>query len=150
MWTFGHGVREIERSNQWVVVEETATTGAVLLFTAFACLGLIVFRDVVGTVIALFLFSIGLYAAVGSTFTADRDRRVLVIKRRIMLWTFEKVYEAKAIDRIYVRFTIKGSGLAVRFRSGRSKDLTMSLGSARTLDAAAAALNHFLYKPHHR
>jgi predicted GNAT superfamily acetyltransferase len=109
---------------------------------------LITFRDAVSVAPALFFASLGVYASVRSSFIADRNRRVLVVKRRIMLWTFERVYEAMAIDRVYVRFTIRGSGLALGFKSGRSKDLTMSLSSASTLDEAAAALNHFLYTPH--
>ena len=111
---------------------------------AFALLTLIVFRTAIGAGLALFFASIGLYSAVRSSFIADRTRGILVIKRQIVLWTFERVYEANTIDRIFVRVTIRGSGLAVRFKSGRSKDLTMSLGSANTLDGAAAALNHFL------
>jgi predicted GNAT superfamily acetyltransferase len=131
-----------------VVVDETRTSGAALLFVAFAVLVLITFRDAVSVAPALFFASLGVYASVRSSFIADRNRRVLVVKRRIMLWTFERVYEAMAIDRVYVRFTIRGSGLALGFKSGRSKDLTMSLSSASTLDEAAAALNHFLYTPH--
>ena len=109
---------------------------------------LVVYRNAVGVVLAFFFACFGLYAAVKSLFVGDRNRGVLVIKRRIGQWTFERVYEARAIDQIYVRFTIKGSGLAVRFKSGRSKDLTMSLGTATNLEDAAAALNHFLHKPH--
>jgi hypothetical protein len=147
VWTFGHAVREIERTRYHVVVEETATTGAAVLFLAFAFFELIVFRNAVGALLASFTASIGLYASGRSSFIADRQHCVLVIQRRIMLWTFERVYEAPTIDRIYVRFTIKGSGLAVGFKSGRSKDLTLSLGSAANLEAAAAALNHFLRRP---
>jgi hypothetical protein len=88
------------------------------------------------------------YAATNSLFVGNRSRGVLIVKRRLGPWTFEKVYDAKLIDRMWVRFTIKGSGLAVRFRSGRSKGLTMSLGSEPNhLEQAAAALNHFLYVP---
>jgi hypothetical protein len=32
MWSFGHSVREIEHSRHRVVIEETATTGAVWFF----------------------------------------------------------------------------------------------------------------------
>lgn len=116
MWTFGHSVREIERSHHEVVVEETSTKGAVILF--------------------------------GASFAADRTRRALIIKRRIGILTREKVYDAGTIDRIFVRVTINGDGLAVRFKSGRSKSLTMSLGSGVSLEDAAAALNQFLYVPH--
>jgi len=62
--------------------------------------------------------------------------------------TWEKVYDASTIDLIFVRVTNKGNGLAVRFKSGRSKSLTMSLGSGDSVEAAAAALNQFLYVPH--
>lgn len=100
-----------------------------------------------GIVLALWLASFGLYAAISSSFIADRNRRVLVVRRRVGRWTFERIYEATTIDRVYVRSTIKGSGLAVRFKSGRSKGLTMSLGFATNLEGMAAALNHFLYTP---
>jgi hypothetical protein len=148
VWTFGHAVREIERSHQQVIVEETPTTGAILLFAAFAFLMLISLRNTVGMLLAFFCAAIALYAAVGSSFVADRNRRVLVIKRRVWVWTFERVYEASTIDRVFVRATIKGDGLAVRFKSGRSKELTMSLGFGDNLEDAAAALNQFLYTPH--
>jgi hypothetical protein len=82
VWTFGHAVREIERSHQQVVVEETATAGAALLFAAFAVFGLLTFRNAVGAVLASFFASIALYASVRSSFIADRNRRVLVIRRR--------------------------------------------------------------------
>ena len=144
MWKLGHAVREIERSHQRLVVEETATTGAAVLFGALALVTLIAFRHTIGVVFTLFFAAVGLYAVVRSSFVADRTRRVLVIKRRIALWNFERVYEAKTIDRVYVRSTIKGSGLAVRFKSGRSKYLTMSLGSATGLEGIAGALNQFL------
>jgi hypothetical protein len=150
VWTFGHAVREIERTHQQLIVEETATTGAAVLFVTFAVFVLIFFRNLLGALVALYFAAFGLYLSVKSSFIADRNRGVLVVRRQIVLWTFEKVYEANTIDRIYVRFTIKGSGLAVRFKSGRNKDLTMSLGSASTLEGAAGALNHFLYTPHRR
>ena len=144
-WSRRAGSREVGRTHQQIVVEETPTTAAVFIFGGFACLALIA-RDRIGVVLALVLGSIALYAAVRSTFVADRNRHVLLIKRRILFWTFERVYEASAIDRIYVRYMGRGgSGLAVRFKSGRSKSLTMSLGSGRGLDGLAGALNHFLY-----
>ena len=154
MWTFGHAVREVERTHHRVVIEETATKGAVWEFGAFALFALIAFRNAmgnvrtIGLVLTVFLASIALYAAVRSLFVADKDRRVLVVKRRIGILTYEKVYEAKDIDRIFVRVTIKGNGLAIRFKSGRCKSLTMSLGSGDSLEDAAATLNQFLYMPH--
>lgn len=147
MWDFGHAVREVDRSHQQIAIEETATTGAVFIFGGFACLGLIA-HDRIGLLLGLVLGSIALYAAVRSTFIADRNRRVLLIRRRILFWTLERVYEVSTIDRVYVRYMGKGgSGLAVRFKSGRSKNLTMSLGSASGLEEIAGALNHFLYTP---
>ncbi len=101
-----------------------------------------------GVVLAFFMASLALYAAVSSSFVADRTRRALIIKRRIGVLTWEKVYEASTIDRIFVRVTSKGNGLAVRFKSGRSKSLTMLLGSGDSVEDAAAALNQFLYMPH--
>ena len=101
----------------------------------------------VGVVLGFFMAGLAVYAAISSSFVADRSRRVLIIKRRIGVLAFEKVYDASTIDRVFVRVTIKGNGLAVRFKSGRSKGLTMSLGS-EDLEDAAAALNQFLYVPH--
>lgn len=144
MWSLGHAVREIERSHQRLVIEETATTGAALLFGALALVTLLAFRSTTGAAVCLFFVSAGLCAGVRSVFIADRTRRVLVIERRIAFWNFERVYDAKAIDRIYVRSTLKGSGLAVRFKSGRRKDLTMSLGSTIGLEGLACTLNYFL------
>jgi hypothetical protein len=150
VWTFGHSVREIERSQHHVVVEETATKGAVIIFGAFALLEGVVFRNAagnaraVGLALGLFFAAIALYAAVRSSFVANRSRRVLIVNRRIGALAFEKVYDASTIDRIFVRVTIKGNGLAVRFKSGRSKGLTMSLSSVDPLEDAAATLNQFL------
>jgi hypothetical protein len=154
VWTFGHAVREIERTHHQVVIEETATKGAVWEFGAFALLALVVFRSaignvrIIGLVLTLFFTSIALYAAVRSSFVADKDRRVLVVKQRIGVLSYEKVYEAKDIDRVFVHSTIDGSGLSLRFKSGRTKGLTMSLGVGDGLEDAAAALNQFLYMPH--
>ena len=154
MWTFGHAVREIERSHDYVVVEESATKGAVILFGPFAVLDPFIFRNAVGgafavgVVLSIFFAMLTFYAAIASSFVADRSRQVLIIKRRIGALAFEKVYGASTIDRIFVRVTIKGNGLAVRFKSGRSKGLTMSLGSGDNLENAAAALNQFLHTPH--
>jgi hypothetical protein len=135
-------------------VEETATKGAVIVFGAFALLDLVSFRRAVGNVfalgmvLALFMAGLALYAAISSSFVADRTRRALIIKRRIGILTRERVYDASTIDRIFVRATLKGNGLAVRFKSRRSKSLTMSLGSGDRLEDAAAALNQFLNVPH--
>jgi hypothetical protein len=148
MWTLGHAVREVERSDHYVVVEETATTGAVMLFGAFACLTLAIFRNVLGLVLAFFFASLAVYAAVRSSFVADKGRGVLVIKRQIGPWNRERHYDARAIDRVFVPITIKGNGLAVRFKSGRRMSLTMSLGFDSDLEGAAAALNEFLHTPH--
>ena len=154
MWTFGHSVREIERSHHEVVVEEAATKGALIEFGAFALLDLVSFRKArgqalaVGVALGFLLAGLALYAAISSSFVADRSRRVLIIRRRLGVLTLKKAYEAKEIDRVYVRSTSKGSGLYVRFKSGRSKGLTTSLGSGDGLEDAAAALNQFLYVPH--
>ena len=139
VWKFGHAVREIERSQHHVVVEETATKGAVILSGAFALLDPVVFRNATGNAFAVglapafFFATIALYAAVRSSFVANRSRRVLIVNRRIGALAFEKIYDASTIDRIFVRVTIKGNGVAVRFKSGRSKALTMSLGSGDSL-----------------
>ncbi len=155
MWTFGHSVREVERSHHEVVVEETATKGAIILFGAFAILDLVSFRKARGQALAMgvalgFLMAgLALYSAISSDFVADRSRRVLIIKRRFGVLTLKKkAYDAKEMDRVYVRSTSKGSKLYVRFKSGRSKGLTTSLGSGDGLEDAAAALNKFLYVPH--
>jgi UDP-N-acetylmuramyl pentapeptide phosphotransferase/UDP-N-acetylglucosamine-1-phosphate transferase len=41
MWNFGHTVREIERSHNHVVIEETATIGGIWLFGGLALLTLV-------------------------------------------------------------------------------------------------------------
>jgi hypothetical protein len=139
---------EIERSHRRVVIVETATPGSALIFGVGGLAILVASRNMVGVAPALGLGCMALYAAVGSTFIADRDRRALVVRRRIGLWTIEKVYAANTIDRVYERRMGRGSGLAVRFKSGRSKNLMMSFDATAGLDAIAGALNHFLYTPH--
>jgi len=44
----------------------------------------------VGVVLAFFMSGLVLYAAISSSFVADRSRRVLIIKRRIGVLTLEK------------------------------------------------------------
>ncbi len=102
----------------------------------------------VGVVLSIFFAMLTFYAAIASSFVANRSRGILIVRRRIGALAFEKVYDASTIDRVFVRVTIKGNGLAVRFKSGRSTGLTMSLGSGHNLENAAAALNQFLYTLH--
>ena len=85
-----------------------------------------------------------LYASVQSTYTADRLGGQLIINRRILFSTLRTVYDAHTIDRVYVRHTQKGSGLYVRFKSGRNKRLSMSLEFI-SLEAFTVALNTTLY-----
>jgi hypothetical protein len=149
MWTLGHSVREVERSSNQVVVTESATVGAAGIFGAFAVLSFIVYRSRAGAVLTLFFASVATYAAVNSDFVADRNCGELVVRRRVGPWAIRRAYQARTIDQIYVRRSFhKGSGLAVRFKSGRSKNLTMSLGWTPDLDRIAATLNHFLHTPH--
>jgi hypothetical protein len=74
VWTFGHSVREIERSHHEVVVEEAATKGALIEFGAFALLDLVSFRKArgqalaVGVALGFLLAGLALYAAISSSF----------------------------------------------------------------------------------
>jgi hypothetical protein len=90
VWTFGHAIREVERSHQHLIMEETATWGATLLFGSAALLTLIVFRSLVGISIAVFFAAFALCAAVRSSFSVDRTRQCLIVTRRIGSWTFRK------------------------------------------------------------
>jgi hypothetical protein len=155
MWNFGHSVREIERSHDRVVIEETATMGAVWFFggLAMGTLLLLVTRprasrstfadEAVGACAVLFFALLALYASVRSTYTADRPSGQLIIERTILFWTVRTVYDAHTIDRVYVRHTQKGSGLYVRFKSSRNKRLSMSLEFS-SLEAFTVALNSTL------
>jgi hypothetical protein len=63
------------------------------------------------------------YAAISSSFVADRGRRVLIMKRRLGVLTFKKAYEAKEIDRVYVRWHIKkGTGCMCGSNQAEAKD----------------------------
>jgi hypothetical protein len=159
MWSLGHSVREIERSHQRVVIEETATTGGVWFFGGSALLTLLLWvtrprssrstlaEEAVGAFAVLFFASLALYASVRSTYTADRPSGQLTIERRILFSTIRTAYDAHTIDRVYVRHTQKGSGLYVRFKSGRKKRLSMSLEFI-SLEALTVALNTTLYTHH--
>jgi hypothetical protein len=119
--TFGHSVAEVERSHQHVVIRETATWGAALGFGTAAVLTAVAWRQLLGFVIALFLAAVALYASVTSDFIADRDRRCLIVRRRIGgAWSKQKAYDSAGIDRVYVRYTGKGCGLAVRLKVGQA------------------------------
>jgi hypothetical protein len=156
MWSFGHSVREIERSHHRVVIEESATLGAVWLFGGFALLALLLWatksRSTGATLVdeapaafaVCFFALLALYASVRSTYTADRLSRQLIVERRILFSTIRTAYDTHTIDRVYVRHTQKGSGFYVRFRSGRNKRLSMSL-EFTSLEGLTVALNTILY-----
>ena len=156
MWSFGHSVREIEVSRHRVVIEETATTGAVWLFGGMALLVLVLLltrprsskstlaEEAVGAFALIFFAMFALWASVRATYTADRRSGQLIIERRILFRTLRTAYDAHTIDRVYVRDTQKGSGLYVSFKSGRKKRLSVSLEFI-SLEAFAIALSTALY-----
>lgn len=159
MWNFGHSVREIERSHNHVVIEETATVGGIWLSGGLASLTLVLWlsrprsthlrlsEEAVGAFVVVFFASFALWASVRSPYTADRTSGQLVIERRILFRTFRTTYDAHSIDRVYVRDSQKGSGLYIRFKSGRRKRLSTSLEFVSLKDFAVA-LNKALYTPH--
>jgi hypothetical protein len=161
MWSFGHSVREVERSHDHVVIEETATTGAVWIFGGLVSLVLLLWltrpkptqarpsEEAVGALAVIFFTALALWASVRATYTADRRKGLLVIERRILFWTVRSAYDAYTIDRVYVRDTQKGSGLYVRFKSGRKKRLSVSM-EFTSLEPLAIALNTALYTHHER
>jgi hypothetical protein len=97
-WTLGHAVSEVERSHDRIVVEETATVGAVLIFVASALVVAFAFENLVGVMLAVWFACLGLYASVSSSFVADRKLRTFVVTRRVAKWSFEKSYKAEMID----------------------------------------------------
>lgn len=129
-----------------VVVSETATTGAVAIFGGLAVLSVFVYSGIAGAIVTAFFAGWAVYAAVASEFIADRVRGELLVRRRVGRWSIRKTYRAEGIAAVYVRRSIKGSGLALRFKSGRSKGLTMSLDWEPGLDGISATLNHFLHR----
>ena len=141
----GHSIKETERSSMHVVVSESATTWVAFLFGGFGVLALIIYSGVTGMIVTLFFACWAAYAAVASEFVADRGRGELLVRRHIGPWSFARAYTATDIAGVYVRRTVRGSGLALRFKSGRSKGLTMSLDWDPDLGRAAASLNHFLH-----
>ncbi len=146
---FGHSVTEKERSSLHVVVSETATTWTAAMFGGFAVLSLFLYRGIAGAILTLFFACWAAYAAVASEFVADRGRGELLVRRRIGPWSITRAYPVTDIAGVYVRRSFhKGNGLAVRFKSGRSKGLTMSLDWEPNLDPVAASLNHFLHTSH--
>ena len=159
MWSFGHSVRAIERSHNRAVIEETATTGAAWFFGGMALLVLMLWltrprshettlaEEAVGACVVIFFALFALWASVWATYTADRRSGQLVIERRILFWTLRTAYDAHTIDRVYVRDTRKGSGLYVRFKSGRKKRLSVSMEFI-SLEPFAIALNAALYTHH--
>lgn len=69
---FSHSVKEIERTSQRIVVEETATMGAVVFFGLLALLTTTAFFSSAGIALGLFFASIAVYSGVRSLFIADR------------------------------------------------------------------------------
>lgn len=159
MWSLGHSVREIERSHYRVVIEETATTGAVWLFAGIAVVVLALWltrprssestllEEAVGAFPVILFAMFALWASVRATYTADRQSGQLIIERRVLFWTLRTAFDAHTIDRVYVRDTRKGSGLYIRFKSGRKKRLSVSL-ECISLEAFATSLNTALYTHH--
>ena len=74
-WTFGHAVREVERSHDRIVVEESATVGVAILFLALALFSVFSFGNLVGIILAVGFTCLGLYAFVSSSFVVDRESR---------------------------------------------------------------------------
>jgi hypothetical protein len=144
---FGHSVRETGRSSTHLVVSETATTWVALVFGGLAVLCLFLYRRVGGAVITGGFAVWSLYASVASEFIADRNTNELLVRRRIGPWSITRVYQADTIESVYVRETMKGNGLGLRFKSGHTKGLTMSLHWGPRLESVSAASNHFLYNP---
>ena len=119
MWSFGHSVREIERSHNRVVIEETATTGTVWLFGGMALLVLVLWltrprsskstlaEEAVGAFAVIFFAMFALWGSVRATYTADRRSGQLIIERRILFRTLRTAYYAHTIERVYVRDTQK-------------------------------------------
>jgi hypothetical protein len=143
MW--GHSIAESDRSATSIVVSETATLWAAVLFGGFAVLSIVLYKGIASVVVALFFASWASYASVASEFVADRCRQELIVRRHIGPLSTQNVYPASSVAQIYVRRTlIKGSGLALRLKSGHSKGLTMSLGWDGDLDTLAGSLNYFL------
>ncbi len=161
MCSFGHSVREIERSHNRVVIEETPTTGGVWVFGGLTLLVVVLWLtgprlpkstladESVGAFAVMFFLFFALWASVRSTFTADRLSGQLVIERRILFRTLRTAYDAHTIDRVYVRDMGKGLGLYVRFKSGRKKRLSMTL-EIIWLEDFATALNDVLYSHRER
>jgi hypothetical protein len=144
----GHSVKETQRSSMHVVVSETPTTWVAAMFGAFAVLSLFLYGGVAGAILTLFFACWAAYAAVASEFVADRGRGELLVRRRIGPWSITRAYPVTDVAGVYVRQSgvRKGSGLAVRFKSGHTKGLTMSLDWEPDLHRAAASLNHYLHK----
>ena len=155
MWSFGHSVREIERSHQRVLIEETSANGCVRLFGTFALLTFFLWvmksrsthstpaQEVALAITFLFFAAVALYASVRSTFKVDRASHQLTINRVIVGFTLASSYDAHAVERLYVRQTRKGSGLYLRLKSGQDKKLSWSLDFF-PLEAVAGTLNQAL------
>jgi hypothetical protein len=145
---FGHSVKEIDRTNQRIVVVETAMSGAVMMFAVFTLMGAF-FQDLIGAALAVIFGAMAVYSGISSTFIADRNLGTLVVKRRIVLWTVERLYSTDSIDRVYARdYGRNGRGLCLRFRSGKKKRLTTCSDWLCDLESVAGALNHYLYTTH--
>lgn len=115
-------VKEIQRAHDHVVLEERPITAVAWFFAGLAVVALIWLWNTAAVALSLVPALFGLHASVESLFIANRLERLLIVRRRLALWTFEKRYATQTIHRIYVRDTLKGSALALRFKSGGSKD----------------------------
>lgn len=133
----------MEQSPHRVIVEETPHHVAVWIFTVFAVLTLISLRDLQGIVLSPCFASLALYASTRSRFTFNRSAQVLTIWRSVAFWKFEKHYPIPELQEVYIRPGVKGNTLAVRFKSGRSRDLTTSF-HRQHLEETAKTLNRFI------
>jgi hypothetical protein len=152
----GHDVRKVEHSRHRVVIEATPSIPIIALFGAMAVLVVALTATApkkpaidycIPVVAMVFFASFALNGSVRSTLTADRTAGQLIIARTLLFWTFTQTYESYLIDRVYVRDTQKGSALRVRFKSGRTRRLTLWYDfRTEPLQQAALALNEGL--PH--
>jgi hypothetical protein len=149
----GYRFREVGRTPNVVVFEKRAHRTTPVFFGAVAIIpAAVTFQTdrFLGNIVGLLLFgAFAAYSAIHSTYTADRQSGQLLVERKILFWKLYQVYPSHVIERIERIDTAKGTGLRIRFRSGRKKTLTNSISfnfEAHTY--AASIMNEFLYTSH--
>jgi hypothetical protein len=138
-------------SDREIAVREPPLYSGSLFFAALGVLSAAAFLretgirsevEIFGVMAPLWLFVLGLYCCVDSTYTVTRGDPHLVVRRSVAGFERVRAYPFNEVEAVIVRRTWrKGNGLVLLLASGKLISLTWSL-HFQVMDQMAAGLTH--------